>query len=45
VPEEVVLAAPAVPTVSARAPDSARKALSGRLANRSGSDRIRIRVS
>src|ERR1700722_8051026 len=45
VPEEVVLAAPAVPTVSARALDSARKAPRGRAASRSGSDRIRIRVS
>ena len=42
VPEEVVLTAPAVPTVSARAAaDSARKAPSGRAGNSSGSDRLR----
>jgi hypothetical protein len=45
VPEEVVLTAPAVPTVSPWAPDSARIALKGTAAKRSGSDRIRIRVS
>ena len=41
VPEEVVLTAPAVPTVSARAAaDSARTAPSEVAANSSGSDRV-----